>query len=201
MLRRSPAARCVRVSSRARVRSIPAVIIAAVLLPRQHRDAADSPSRHIPGFDFKAFQLPVAIIFGVTGVSRAGALVTDIQDGYFDRLLLTPIRRLALLLGLMVADVVLVIALTIPVLVLGFVARRALRDRARSACSCSSLIAGAVGPGVHRLPVRDRVEDRQPGRRELQLHPVLPVRVPHDVVRAARQLSAAGSRRSPGGTR
>ncbi len=37
--------------------------------------------------DFRAFQLPVAIIFAVTGVSRASALVTDIQSGYFDRLL------------------------------------------------------------------------------------------------------------------
>jgi ABC-2 type transport system permease protein len=70
--------------------------------------------------DFKAFQLPVAIIFAVTGVSQANALVTDIQDGYFDRLLLTPISRLALLLGLMVADIVLVMGLTLPVLVLGF---------------------------------------------------------------------------------
>jgi len=70
--------------------------------------------------DFKAFQLPVAIIFAVTGVSQAGALVTDIQDGYFDRLLMTPIKRLALLLGLMVADLVLVISLSVPVLALGF---------------------------------------------------------------------------------
>src|SRR5262249_11508746 len=52
-----------------------------------------------PGFDYKAFQLPSAIIFGVTGISRAGVIVTDVQDGYFDRLLLTPVRRLALLLG------------------------------------------------------------------------------------------------------
>jgi len=71
--------------------------------------------------DFKAFQLPVAIIFAVTGVSRASALVTDIQGGYFDRLLLTPVRRLALLLGLMVADFALVLALAIPVVVLGLV--------------------------------------------------------------------------------
>ncbi|GIU87709.1 MAG: hypothetical protein KatS3mg009_2224 [Acidimicrobiia bacterium] len=71
--------------------------------------------------DFKAFQLPVAILFAVTGVSRAPALVTDIQNGYFDRLLLTPVRRLALLLGLMVADFALVIALAIPVVLLGFV--------------------------------------------------------------------------------
>jgi ABC-2 type transport system permease protein len=74
-----------------------------------------------PVDDFKAFQLPVAIVFAVTGISRASTLVTDIQDGYFDRLLLTPVRRSALLLGLMVSDFVLVVALTIPVLLLGFV--------------------------------------------------------------------------------
>jgi len=61
--------------------------------------------------DFKAFQLPVSIVFAVTGISRAAALVTDIQGGYFDRLLVTPIKRPALLLGLMVADFVLVILL------------------------------------------------------------------------------------------
>ncbi|MEM9514289.1 MAG: ABC transporter permease [Actinomycetota bacterium] len=71
--------------------------------------------------DFKAFQLPVAIIFAVTGISRAGALVTDIQSGYFDRLLLTPIRRPALLLGLMAADFLAVVLLTLPVLALGLI--------------------------------------------------------------------------------
>ncbi|MCZ7525885.1 MAG: ABC transporter permease [Acidimicrobiia bacterium] len=72
-----------------------------------------------PVTDFKAFQLPVAIIFAVTGVSRASALVTDIQSGYFDRLLVTPVHRLALLLGLMVADLALVIGLAAPVVGLG----------------------------------------------------------------------------------
>lgn len=71
-------------------------------------------------FDYRAFQLPVAIIFAVTGVSRASTLVTDIQSGYFDRLMVTPVRRLALLLGLMIADFALVIALSLPVIVLGF---------------------------------------------------------------------------------
>lgn len=69
--------------------------------------------------DFKAFQLPVAIVFAVTGVSRASALVTDIQSGYFDRLLVTPTNRMALLLGLMIADFALVVALTLPVVALG----------------------------------------------------------------------------------
>jgi ABC-2 type transport system permease protein len=74
-----------------------------------------------PGFSYKAFQLPVAIVFAVTGISRASTLVTDIQDGYFDRLTLTPVRRPALLLGLMVADFVLVVALSIPVILLGLI--------------------------------------------------------------------------------
>jgi ABC-2 type transport system permease protein len=73
----------------------------------------------ISNFDFKAFQLPVAIVFAVTGISRATVLVTDIQDGYFDRLVMTPVSRPALLLGLMVADLVMVCGLCIPVVALG----------------------------------------------------------------------------------
>ncbi len=70
-------------------------------------------AERIPGIDYKAFQLPVAILFAVTGVSRAVTLVTDIQTGYFDRLSMTPVNRFALLLGLTVADFSLVVALTI----------------------------------------------------------------------------------------
>jgi ABC-2 type transport system permease protein len=77
--------------------------------------------RHIAGFDIKAFMLPTAILIGVTGVSRAGALVLDIQNGYFDRLLLTPVRRLAILIGHMVADVAIAAMLTIPILVMALV--------------------------------------------------------------------------------
>jgi hypothetical protein len=73
------------------------------------------------GIDYKAFLLPLSIITTVSGVTRASALVTDIQGGYFDRLLLTPVRRITLLLGLMVADLLLVAALCVPVLALGFI--------------------------------------------------------------------------------
>src|SRR5436305_6559360 len=75
---------------------------------------------HINGFDIKAFMLPTGILIGVTGVSRAGALVMDIQDGYFDRLLLTPVRRLAILIGHMVADVAVAVGLCVPILVLAY---------------------------------------------------------------------------------
>jgi ABC-2 type transport system permease protein len=75
----------------------------------------------IPGFDYEAFQMPTAILLGVTGVSRAQALVLDVQNGYFDRLLLTPISRTAILLGHLVADVAVAVALTIPILIVGFI--------------------------------------------------------------------------------
>jgi ABC-2 type transport system permease protein len=71
--------------------------------------------------DFKAFQIPVAIIFAVTGISRAVALVNDIKSGYFDRLLVSPISRLSLLLGLMAADFSLVVVLCLPVLLMAFI--------------------------------------------------------------------------------
>jgi ABC-2 type transport system permease protein len=118
----------VSVSGRA-LRSIPrepAEIIPALMIPLfffvvNIGALQDFSEAGIPSFDYKAFQLPVAIIFAVTGVSRAGTLVTDIQDGYFDRLLLTPVRRLALLLGLMVADFALVCGLCVPVVGLGWI--------------------------------------------------------------------------------
>ena len=75
----------------------------------------------IEGFDFTAFQLPTAILLGVTGVSRAPALVLDVQNGYFDRLLLTPVRRLAILLGHMAADVTVACALIVPIVMVGAV--------------------------------------------------------------------------------
>jgi ABC-2 type transport system permease protein len=75
----------------------------------------------IPGFDYTAFQMATAVLLGVTGVSRAGALVLDVQDQYFDRLLLTPVRRSAILLGHMAADVAVAAALTIPIILLGLI--------------------------------------------------------------------------------
>jgi ABC-2 type transport system permease protein len=77
--------------------------------------------RNIAGFDFKAFMMSTAILLGVTGVSRAPAVVLDVQNGYFDRLLLSPVRRLAILLGHMLADVAVACALTVPIVILGFV--------------------------------------------------------------------------------
>jgi ABC-2 type transport system permease protein len=115
----SVAGRAVRGIPREPAELIPALIIPLFFFVVNVGALQDFSEQGIPNFDYKAFQLPVAIIFAVTGISRAATLVTDIQDGYFDRLLLTPVRRLSLLLGLMVADLALVCALCVPVMGLG----------------------------------------------------------------------------------
>jgi ABC-2 type transport system permease protein len=116
----SVALRALRALPREPEAIIPALVIPIFFFVVNIGALQDFAQRGIAGLDFRAFQLPTAIVFAVTGISRANALVTDIQSGYFDRLLMTPLRRLSLLLGLMVADLVLVIVLTLPVLALGF---------------------------------------------------------------------------------
>ena len=101
--------------------TIPALII-PVFMYVMTVGALEEFAQNIPGLDYRAFQLPVAVLFAVTGISRATTVVTDIQSGYFDRLVMTPANRLALLLGLMVADFALVAALTIPVIIMGYIA-------------------------------------------------------------------------------
>jgi ABC-2 type transport system permease protein len=102
----------------------PASVLPAVLIPAffytVNLGALENLARGAAGFSYKAFLVPMAIAFAVTGMSRAPTLVTDIQSGYFDRLCMTPIRRTALLLGLMAADVVVIVTLCLPVLAIGF---------------------------------------------------------------------------------
>ena len=69
---------------------------------------------------YKAFLIPMAIAFAVTGMSRAPVLVTDVAGGYFDRLCMTPVRRSALLLGMMAADILLIVVLCLPILAIAF---------------------------------------------------------------------------------
>ena len=100
---------------------IPALIIPVFFFVVNVGSLQNLTESMAPGLDFKGFQLPVAIIFAVTGISRAPALVVDIQEGYFDRMLVSPLSRRALLIGLMVSDMVLVTVLTLPVVGLGLV--------------------------------------------------------------------------------
>ena len=100
----------------------PTSVIPAVFVPAFFYSVNLGALERLAGtaLDYKAFLLPMAVAFAVTGMSRAPALVTDIQGGYFDRLCLTPVRRSALLLGLMAADVLVIMVLCLPVLAVGY---------------------------------------------------------------------------------
>jgi ABC-2 type transport system permease protein len=71
--------------------------------------------------NYNGFQMPVAIMQGVAGASGNSGLgtVTDIERGYFDKLLLTPAPRLALVLGRLAADAVRVTIISAVILVAG----------------------------------------------------------------------------------
>ena len=113
---------------------IPAIFVPAFFYV-VNLGALENVASQESGLDYKAFLIPMAIAFAVTGMTRAPALVTDIQTGYFDRLCLTPIRRSALLLGLMVADVTVLVLLCIPVLLMGFALECDLRPGYPVCCS------------------------------------------------------------------
>ena len=83
-------------------------------------NAADS----IPGLSsggYLAFILPLSIVSAsLSGAGVAGQnLVRDIENGYFDKLLLTPISRSALLLGQIIAGAMVLLLQTIIILGVG----------------------------------------------------------------------------------
>src|SRR2546426_10714209 len=73
--------------------------------------------------NYKGFQLPVAILQGTAGTAGMGGFSTvmDIERGYFDKLMLTPAPRLALVLGRLAADAVRVMILSTIIMLVGLV--------------------------------------------------------------------------------
>ena len=69
--------------------------------------------------NYEGFQLPVAVLQCVAGAASVSgiAIVKDIESGYFDKLLLTPSPRLAIVLGRLFADAIRAIAFTAVILV------------------------------------------------------------------------------------
>lgn len=70
--------------------------------------------------NYEAFVLPVAILFATTNEGVGFHMVEDIERGYFDKLALAPVSRLAIILGAMGANFVrvLVQALVVSVIAL-----------------------------------------------------------------------------------
>ena len=71
------------------------------------------------GQGYVAFQLPVSLMFAVATATSGLALVTEIDLGYFDKLLVAPIRRSSIIFGRLTADLVRGIATSTLVLLVG----------------------------------------------------------------------------------
>jgi ABC-2 type transport system permease protein len=71
------------------------------------------------GQNYAAFQLPITLVFATSTATSGLALVTDIDGGYLDKLLLAPIRRSSIVLGHLVADFARGLMVSLLVLALG----------------------------------------------------------------------------------
>ena len=78
-----------------------------------------SSTPFLHGQSYVAFQLPVSIMFGVATATSGLALVTEIDLGYFDKLLVAPIRRSSIIFGRLASDFVRGIGASIVVLLAG----------------------------------------------------------------------------------
>jgi ABC-2 type transport system permease protein len=65
-----------------------------------------SSTPFLRGEGYVAFQLPVSLMFAVATATSGLALVTDIELGYFDKLLVAPVRRSSIIVGRLMADLV-----------------------------------------------------------------------------------------------
>lgn len=96
---------------------IPSIIIGVFFLTI-YEASLGGASNFLPGLSGKSylgFVLPFSVISGaLSGAGVAGqSIVRDIEQGYFDKLMLTPFSRWALLLGPMFAGAVLLVVQTI----------------------------------------------------------------------------------------
>ena len=103
------ARRSVREIARYPEATIPALFIPLFFLEvniGQDSKTFPSSTPFLHGQGYVAFQLPVSLMFAVATASSGLALVTEIDGGYFDKLLAAPIRRSSIIFGRLAADLV-----------------------------------------------------------------------------------------------
>jgi ABC-2 type transport system permease protein len=77
---------------------------------------------YLPGMkntNYLAFTLPISIVSVALSSSAGLAMVRDIESGYFDKLLLTPVSRAALLLGHVLSGALALVLQTTIIVVIG----------------------------------------------------------------------------------
>lgn len=102
---------------------IPGIAISGFFL-LVYNASLGNASNFLPGLagkSYLAFILPVSVVSSaLSGAGAAGqAIVRDIESGYFDKLLLTPISRGALLLGTIIAGAIILGLQTAVVILIG----------------------------------------------------------------------------------
>jgi ABC-2 type transport system permease protein len=101
--------RAVREIARYPEATIPALFIPLFFLAvniGQVSKTFPSSTPFLHGQGYVAFQLPVSLMFAVATATSGLALVTEIDNGYFDKLLAAPIRRSSIIFGRLTADLV-----------------------------------------------------------------------------------------------
>ena len=115
--------RAVREIARLPAATIPTLFIPLFFLAvniGQVEKTFPSSTPFLHGQGYAAFQIPVSLLFAVSTVTTGMALVTEIESGYFDKLLVAPIRRSSIILGRLAADLVRGLLLSVLVLCAGF---------------------------------------------------------------------------------
>jgi ABC-2 type transport system permease protein len=101
--------RAVREVSRYPEATIPTLFIPLFFLAvniGQVSETFPNTTPFLNGQGYVAFQLPVSLMFGVATATSGLALVTEIDNGYFDKLLVAPIRRSSIIFGRLASDFV-----------------------------------------------------------------------------------------------
>ena len=107
---------------------LPAATIPALFIPVfflvvnlvQVNKVFPSTTPFLHGQHYVAFQIPVSLVFAVSTATSGLAMVTDIDIGYLDKLLASPIRRASVIWGRLAADLVRGLAASILVMAIGF---------------------------------------------------------------------------------
>lgn len=100
---------------------LPSLIISVFFLLVYQASLSGAATFFLRGQSYLGFILPLSVVSAaLSGAGVAGqSIVRDIENGYFDKLMLTPISRAALVLGPMIAGAILLVVQTLAIVILG----------------------------------------------------------------------------------
>ncbi len=97
---------------------LPSLIISVFFLLVYQASLSGAANFFLRGQSYLGFILPLSIVSAsLSGAGVAGqSIVRDIENGYFDKLMLTPVNRAALVLGPMIAGAILLAVQTVAII-------------------------------------------------------------------------------------